>query len=129
SELAASVVALTRVALRIFVGQDAGHCFADGRTRDVFASNQLEVVFLAVDLMTEDGGDFTVDFGKGSAVMADSISQGGHVPTSMSGLEYVHSSSPGFLRAGKPKHSKAPYNRGRHEDRSFSCSLWRQKPG
>jgi hypothetical protein len=63
-ELAAAVVALARIALRVFVGENAGGSLQHGFRRKVLARDQLDLVLLTAELPADRGGDLGVGVGE-----------------------------------------------------------------
>ena len=55
--LAASVIALTRIALGVFVGQHAAHGLKNGRAHDVLGRDELDRSPLTRELLIERAGD------------------------------------------------------------------------
>ncbi len=63
-EFAAAVVAATRVAFGVLVGENGSLRLEDGPRNEVLARDHLEVVALPAELLLEDGGDLRVDLGE-----------------------------------------------------------------
>ena len=63
-DVAAAVVALARVALRVLVRRDAADRLEDARPREVLGSDQLDLVPLPVELLAQELGDLGVDLGE-----------------------------------------------------------------
>ena len=63
--LAAAVVAASRIALSIFVGEDGARGFEDGAADEVFRGDHLEAFVLAADFGIDGGGDFGIFEGEG----------------------------------------------------------------
>ena len=61
--LASAVIALARVALRVFVGEHAAHRGHDCRGNEVFRSDQFNVAALTGELLLHGGADLVVKLG------------------------------------------------------------------
>ena len=66
-DLAAAVVALPGIALRVLVGRHRTDGFEDRRPREVLRGDQLDLVALALELATDQLGDLRVDVGEAGA--------------------------------------------------------------
>ena len=64
-ELAAAIVALARIALGIFVGQDRALRLEHGAADDVLRRDQLDLVALAAELVGDRAGDLGIGLGEG----------------------------------------------------------------
>ena len=60
-DLAAAVVPLARISLRVLVGGDGADRFEDGRPREVLRRDQLDLAALPVELAAEQTRDVGVD--------------------------------------------------------------------
>ncbi len=63
-ELAAAVVAASRVPLGVLVGQDRSRRLEHGAADEILRRDQLEAVVLPLPLVAEHGGDFRVGVGE-----------------------------------------------------------------
>ena len=59
-ELTAAVVALARIAFGVLVRHHRAGGFQHGEADEVLGGDQLEALFLPLDLVTDGGGDFGV---------------------------------------------------------------------
>ena len=64
--LASAVIAASRIAFGIFVGEDRGSGFEDGAADEVLGGDHLEAFVLAADFGVDGGGDFGVVEGEGA---------------------------------------------------------------
>ncbi len=64
SELAATVVTLAGIALRVFIGEDARRRFENGFRCEVLAGNQFEPGVLPIDFVLDLRENFWVYFGE-----------------------------------------------------------------
>ena len=80
NELAAAVVALTRVALRVLVGQYRALGLEDATAGVILRGDQLDVLFLARTLMVERRREFGVEPG-------DSLAGGKHHHSTVGGRQ------------------------------------------
>ena len=63
--LAPAVVAASRIALSIFVGEDGARGFKHGAADEVLRGDHLEAFVLAADFGVDGGGDFGIFEGEG----------------------------------------------------------------
>jgi hypothetical protein len=78
-DLAAAVVALARVALRVFVRRHRSDRLEDARPREVLRGDQLDLAALALELAREQLGDLGVDLQQaGGAQLLDRFVGDGH---------------------------------------------------
>jgi hypothetical protein len=66
SVLASAVVAASRIALGIFVGEDGACGFEDSAADEVLGGDHLQAVVLAANFIVDGGGDFGVVEGEGA---------------------------------------------------------------
>ena len=87
-ELAAAVVALPRIAFRVFVGHHRALRFEHGAGHDVLGGDQLDLVALAAEFQLHRAGDLGIRLGEAGA--EEAVRQGRVRPGGVEGRDGAH---------------------------------------